>query len=443
MIGRQLIELLKSEHEIIALSRSSQPSGSGLNWRRCDLYSLLQAEEALAGADYAIYLVHSPIPLARLTQGSAEDMDLILADNFARAAHRAGVGHIVYVGNLLPAPALQSAYLRSRQEVEEVLRAYHIPLTVLRAPLVLGGAALEIARNLAQRLPLLLAPRWAQTPQQPIAPQDLARWVQSVLGQPEHFGQTYELAGSERLSYLELVQKTAERLVLRPRPVLRLKASWLGLSSFALQKLSGLSASLVNPMIESLLASPAETQAHHLSPPQSSLEQVLQQALAQPVGPKLKPRTHRLSDVRSVQRLPVPKGRDAYWLAECYTQWLPGLMKPLLHVRTDAERRIQIFHLGIPKAMLELSYSAERSTADRALFYITGGLLADSNPDLRSRMEFRIMPGGRFALVALHEFAPSLPWLLYCLSQALIHLWTMKLFVRHLNSLETQESPQI
>ena len=89
-IGMALAKGLAKEYKVIGLTRRQPPpeTGSGIEWRHCDLFSLFECEQALAGADSAFYLVHSMLPSARLTQGNFQDMDLISADNFARAAAR-------------------------------------------------------------------------------------------------------------------------------------------------------------------------------------------------------------------------------------------------------------------------------------------------------------------------------------------------------------------
>ena len=121
-IGSQVIQKLSLQHDIIALTRSGESHTSGnISWRKCDLFSLLQAEHGLKGADVAFYLVHSMMPMARLTQASFEDMDLILADNFARAARHNGVKQIIYLGGIIPHNATLSRHLRSRLEVEQTL----------------------------------------------------------------------------------------------------------------------------------------------------------------------------------------------------------------------------------------------------------------------------------------------------------------------------------
>ena len=102
-IGRWFIETYKNHFEIIALSRKKINSvDNGVEWRMVDLFSISSSTEALKGADYALYLVHSMQPSTRLNQSNFEDTDLLLADNFSRAAQNCNLKHIVYVGGILP-----------------------------------------------------------------------------------------------------------------------------------------------------------------------------------------------------------------------------------------------------------------------------------------------------------------------------------------------------
>ena len=100
-IGRWFIERFHREYRIIALSRGEmQPTSDyyKAEWRQVDLYSISRTEAALAGADFAIYLVHSMVPTTRLHQGGCEATDLLLADNFARAAKANGLKQILFMG---------------------------------------------------------------------------------------------------------------------------------------------------------------------------------------------------------------------------------------------------------------------------------------------------------------------------------------------------------
>ncbi|HCX24073.1 MAG TPA: epimerase, partial [Cytophagales bacterium] len=121
-IGRWFIEHYSHKYRIIALSRREMDSSlrESVEWRKVDMYSVSSTIKALEGADYALYLVHSMQPSARLNQGSFEDTDLLLADNFARAAETVGVKQIIFVGGILPKDESDySTHLRSRYEVEK------------------------------------------------------------------------------------------------------------------------------------------------------------------------------------------------------------------------------------------------------------------------------------------------------------------------------------
>ena len=462
-IGSRLIEALRADCDIIGLTRHPKADEPGLQWRHCDLFSLLQAEQALAGADYAFYLVHSMMPMARLTQGSFQDMDLILADNFARAAAHAGIRQIVYLGGIIPPSGQLSLHLRSRLEVEHTLAAHGVPVTRIRASIIIGprGSSFQIIEKLVRRLPVLLCPLWTRSKTQPIALDDVLQILKQVLGQPEHFAQAYDVGGPDVVSYVELMRSTARALGKRrwilPVPFISpaLSRLWVSLIASAPRE-------LVIPLIESLkdpmVAGDLRLQ-QALNLPGLPLQAALKQALEQQqqFRPSLPPKAirHRgpytqslqfsdgirhaaAKDVRSVQRLPLPPQRNAIWVAEKYTIWLPRFLKPWMRVEVDSARVIHFYLLGLPWPLLELSYAEARSSPDRALFYITGGLLARTDTGLRGRLEFREVPGGNCVLAAIHDFTPRLPWFIYNRSQALVHLWVMHAFGRYLHSLDVR-----
>jgi len=135
-------------------------------WQQCDLYSLPKLTAALQGCEYAIYLVHSMAPSSRLMQGDFEDTDLLLADNFIRAAEIARIKHVIFLSGLLPEDdEALSPHLRSRAEVEAVLKSRSVPVTVLRAGLIFGpgGSSFSMLVNLVRRLPLMVLPAWANS----------------------------------------------------------------------------------------------------------------------------------------------------------------------------------------------------------------------------------------------------------------------------------------
>jgi uncharacterized protein YbjT (DUF2867 family) len=456
-IGRALIEALASSCDLVALTRAANASspehaGASLEWRSCDLFSLSDSEHALAGVDAAFYLVHSMMPSARLTQGTFADMDLLCADNFARAARSNGVRHIVYLGGLLP-PAAESSdlsqHLESRLEVERTLGAYGVPVTTLRAGMVVGagGSSFEMMTRLVGRLPFMVGPRWMRSLSQAVALEDVVTLLRFALDHPELAGEAYDVGCPDVLSYADMLRLTGDVLGRHTR-VLTLPVRTARLSLLWVSVITGASRELVRPLLDSLrhdLVARDGLRLQHLAglstvPLRTSIERALAATKAAARGIARKKTGARApradSRVRSVQRLPLPAGCDARWVATEYSRWLPQFMAPFLRVDIDDHKSCTFRFWPLPWPLLVLTFAAERSTSDRQLFFVTGGFLArhveTTGPGSSARLEFRSVLGGRFVLAAIHDFVPRLPWLLYTATQALVHLLVMRRFARHL-----------
>jgi uncharacterized protein YbjT (DUF2867 family) len=443
-VGQALAARLASSFRLVGLTRGRPAPGGGYEeWRSCDLFSLKDAECALEGATYAVYLVHSMMPSARLTQGSFEDLDLICADNFARAARGAGVRQILYLGGLLPDVADLSRHLQSRREVELTLAGYGVPVTTLRAGLVLGagGSSFQMMLRLVKRLPVMVVPKWTSTECQPIALDDVVELLAYCLGRPSCFGQTYDIGGPEVLTYRDMMDQTAQVLGVQRR-MMKVPVISPGLSRLWVSAITGAPKELVAPLIQSLAHSMVvhdrrlqeEAGVPGLPFRAAIARAVLEEARedqipTSPVAYQSPRAAVPAAGVRSVQRLPLPRGRDAAWVAEEYMRWLPGGMRPL-RVDVDGRRMCRFYVKGLGEPLLVLSFSPERSSADRQLFYITGGLLAADGG--RGRLELREAPDRRTVIAAVHDYRPRLPWLLYKNTQALVHLLVMHMFGRHL-----------
>ncbi len=447
-VGRALLPVLAEKCEVVALSRSSSISGPGVRSERCDLFSLLQTERALAGADYAVYLVHSMLP-ARLTQARFEDMDFILADNFARSAARAGVKQIVYLGGIIPDDAQLSRHLASRLEVERVLAARNVPVTSLRAGLIIGaeGSSFRMVTRLVQRSPVLLCPHWTRSMTQPVALQDVVRLIDFCLGREEMFGRAFDLGGPEVMTYVDLMRRTASRLG-KKRLIVAVPFIPTRLSILATRLVTGAHRELVAPLVESLrhaMVAHSPTLQERAGIAAQPFDEALAVAFAsdqKEVGAVDRHLSRRDSTaesgryVCSIQRLPLPPGHDAIWVAKEYARWLPTLFKFILRVTVDADLNLAFRVTGLKRPLLELSYSRDRSSTDRPLYYITGGLLArqaePSDGRAPARLEFRESPDRRSVLAAIFNYRPSLPWWFYRLTQAPMHLIVMKMFAWHL-----------
>lgn len=455
-VGRALIPRLAERFDVVALSRattSDSANATGVRWQRCDLFSLRETSEALAGADYAVYLVHSMMPSARLTQGSFADIDLVIADNFARAAEQAGIRQIVYLGGLAAADRSLSQHLESRLEVERTLGSRGVPVTAVRAGLVVGagGSSFQILVRLVRRLPLMLCPAWTQTLTQPVALADVVEVLAGAVGAADAMGAVLDVGGPDVLSYRSMMERTAALLGKRAR-AFSVPFFTPGLSRLWVTLVTRTPRALVAPLIQSLrhpMVAARDDLAKRLGRPGLGFEDSVRRALAdEAASPDAKRETQiatlarerrRLRaarTVRSIQRLPLPPGRDAAWVAHEYAAWLPRLFWPLIHVEVDAAGscRFRLRPFGL--LLLHLRLDHARSTPDRQLFRIDGGTLVHRRDAADpGRLEFREVLDRRFVLAAIHDYEPALPWTLYAVTQALVHLWVMRRFERHLAAL--------
>lgn len=227
-VGSRLSSALADAgHDVRAMTRHPQSyhgAGKAVGADVSDPPSLV---EPLADVNVAYYLVHS------LGSQDFERKDADAARAFADAAAHAGVEQIIYLGGLGEDGGQLSAHLRSRRQVESLLGASGVPVTVLRAAVVIGhgGISWEITRQLVDHLPLMVAPRWVNTRTQPIALDDVIRYLVGVLGQPQAIGQTFEIGGPEVLSYVDMLHRAALTQNQRRLPVLALPLLTPGLSS--------------------------------------------------------------------------------------------------------------------------------------------------------------------------------------------------------------------
>ncbi len=232
-IGRRLVPaLIEAGHDVRAMTRRPDDYDGPGTPVGADVSDPASLEPALEGVDVAIYLVHS------LDDPEFERKDAEAARNFSAAAAAAGVRQIVYMGGLGDDDDDLSAHLRSRREVEGLLGEDGVPVTVLRAAIVVGhgGISWEITRQLVKNLPAMVVPKWVGTRTQPIALDDVVRYLAGVVDKEEAFGRVFEIGGTEQLTYLEMMKVAAElingrKIPVVPVPVLtpRLSSYWLAL----------------------------------------------------------------------------------------------------------------------------------------------------------------------------------------------------------------------
>ena len=192
-VGAALAELLVDQgHEVTAVTcRPASYLGAGTPVG-ADVQDAATVRAAMAGQDAAYYLVHS------LTESNFAELDRTAARNFGEAAHACRLRQVIYLGGLGADGDDLSEHLRSRREVEAILRDT-TATTALRAGIVVGdgGISWEILRQLVERLPVMITPRWVQTRSQPVALDDALYALSGVLGRDDSIGEIYELGGSE------------------------------------------------------------------------------------------------------------------------------------------------------------------------------------------------------------------------------------------------------
>jgi uncharacterized protein YbjT (DUF2867 family) len=231
-VGSQLTRLLvDGGHRVVAMTRHPGDYTGAGEPVYGDVAEAASLEQALAGVDAAYYLVHS------LESADFEDKDADAALNFGRAAADNGLERIIYLGGLGVDNGDLSPHLRSRRQVEQLLPLAGVPVTVLRAAVVIGhgGISWEITRQLVDHLPAMLTPDWVNTRTQPIALPDVLRYLVGVLEPVEARGRTFEIGGPEVVRYIDMLQRAAgirdKKLPNLSVPLLspRLSSMWLAL----------------------------------------------------------------------------------------------------------------------------------------------------------------------------------------------------------------------
>ncbi len=208
-VGSHLATALeRAGHDVRAMTRRPERYTGAGKPVGADVADAGSLRSALAGVDVAYYLVHA------LGSTDFEQRDSAAARRFGAIAADCGVERIVYLGGLGDEGSELSAHLRSRREVEKRLAEGGVPVTVLRAAVVVGhgGISWEITRQLVAHLPLMVTPSWVRTRTQPIALPDVVRYLVGVLDHPDARGRTLEIGGPEVLRYIDMLTRAGRQM---------------------------------------------------------------------------------------------------------------------------------------------------------------------------------------------------------------------------------------
>ncbi|HEX4431993.1 MAG TPA: NAD(P)H-binding protein [Frankiaceae bacterium] len=251
-VGSRLVRALKEAgNDVQALTRHPEGYEGAGHPVGGDVSDQDALGSALAGCDAAYYLVHS------LDSADFADKDAEGARTFGRAARAARVQRIIYLGGLGEGDDL-SEHLRSRQEVETLLGEAGVPVTTIRAGVIIGNGGLswELMRELVAHLPVMLTPRWVRTKAQPVAIADVVQYLSAVLELPETTGRVYEIGGPEIMTYENAMHRVARvqhrPLLIGPVPLLtpKLSSRWLALvTSVDVQTATNLIESMSNEVV--------------------------------------------------------------------------------------------------------------------------------------------------------------------------------------------------
>lgn len=256
--GRLVPRLLERGYTVRAVARSvgklkCRPWGGHerLETAPADVLDADSLREAIRGCDVVYYLVHSMSP----GTSNFADADKRAAANMALAAGRAGIARIIYLGGLGEAddPDL-SHHLRSRLETGRELAKGPVPVTTLRAAMIIGSgsASFEIMRYLVERLPVMVTPKWVRSEVQPIAVSDVLAYLIGCLDRSETTGRTFDIGGSDVLTYQRLFTVYAQEAGLSQRIILPVPLFSPTLSSYWIHLVTPVPASLGRPLAEGL-----------------------------------------------------------------------------------------------------------------------------------------------------------------------------------------------
>ncbi|WP_017723076.1 NAD-dependent epimerase/dehydratase family protein [Staphylococcus xylosus] len=450
-IGSHLMNKLKDNYEIIAISRNIENKSNEHNvtWKAADLFDLNEITEVMEDIDIAIYLVHSMMPSAKLTQASFEDLDALLADNFAKAASYNKVQHIVFMSGLIPNTSELSPHLRSRLECEQILGSYGVPVSTLRAGLIIGskGSSYPILKKLVDRLPGLLLPKWAYNTTLPVAIDDVIDGLYKIVERNPNENESIDIGGPSHMTYKDLFKQTAEVLDKR-LPTIDLPIIPIWLSKYWVKLISGVPKEMVYPLMDSLIHDMIrndENIVKDISIGKIDYKESVRNALEEETKTQKKGKSSRkgdIKDVRAISRIVLPKDVNMIQLAESYANFLNRITLNVVNSDFNEDN----FTISVPclnKDLLLLSKDFKASNNERILYRIVGGDFALDSDGGNARLEFRRLPNSDACIIALQEYEPTLPWWVYKYTQAKVHKSVMNLFKFKISTQRTNKGKQL
>jgi uncharacterized protein YbjT (DUF2867 family) len=246
-IGHPLVDTLSRTHDVVGVARRTPQQDDRVHWIAADATDPAVILAALDGVEVVYHLVHS------LGSADFEERDRAAATAVADGAATAGATQVVYLGGLGEGSSRLSPHLRSRAETAEILTGGAVPVTTLRAAVIVGpgSAAFVTLLALVDRLPVMVCPRWISVETQPVALADVLAALVGVCGKRAAYGESFDLGGPEVMTYRTMMERTAR---LRGKRPILIEVPFLAprLSSLWLHLVTPANVSVARPLVEGL-----------------------------------------------------------------------------------------------------------------------------------------------------------------------------------------------
>ena len=419
-IGSHLKDKLKVNHEIIAISRNAQNKKNEKNvtWKSADLFDLDAITEVMKGIDTAIYLGHSMKTSAKLTQANFEDMDALLADNVGRVAKKHGVKHIIFMSGIITNDSHLSLHLKSRLECEKILRYYGVPVSTLRAGLIIdsNGSSYPIFKRMIERLSAMILPNWAYNMIAPVSMDDVIDKLAMLVERSPKENEVFNITRPKVMNYQELFERIATTLDKRlfilhlPTILIRLSRCWIK------EKMNG-----------------KENVKKALKDKQDE-----QQIITTKQSKSNQNKRDEVKDVRAMTRFRIPESYSIQDVTREYAEFINNITLHLVN-GTINEHEFNIQLPLIRKCILKMKRDNHDSINEMIVYKIVGGDLAMVKDSGNARFEFRRILDTNEGIAALQEYESTLPWGVYKFTQAIAHKFVMGVFKQYMNHLASYE----
>ena len=253
-IGSKLLtRLTASGYTVKAMSRRKLEDKPGIKYVQADALVENDLENALDGVEVAYYLLHS-MEGDKKEWENFDKRESLQAKNFLNAATKAGVKRIIYLGGLVNDGLDLSRHMKSRKTVGDILSSGDIPVTQLRASIIIGaqGGSFAMLRYLVERLRVMVCPKWVKSLAQPICLSDVVEYLVKCMEKKETSGKTFDIGGPEKVNY-EQMMRIYSAILNRNLFVLQIPFLTTKLSSYWIDLITPVKASLARPLVESLI----------------------------------------------------------------------------------------------------------------------------------------------------------------------------------------------